>query len=238
MKVMLAIASYRGVQCAPLLNSLEQLDKLLTSKGVDRVLKMVIGSCYIQVARNELVYNFVNSDCDTLFFIDDDISFNAEDALKLIESKDDVIAGVYPLKQDIEGYPCVIRTRQDNTPVVRGDGCIMATHVPTGFLKVSRNAIEKLIAAYPQNKYTEIIDGEQTREMIDLFPQGVKNGRWWGEDFAFCNLWNDLLETIWIIPNITLKHHSQVKTVNGFQNKIYTGNYHEFLLRQPKPESN
>jgi hypothetical protein len=42
---------------------------------------------------------------------------------------------------------------------------------------------------------------------------------------AFSRRWADMGETVWIVPDINLTHHSR--------DKAYPGNYHQFLMRQP-----
>jgi hypothetical protein len=42
---------------------------------------------------------------------------------------------------------------------------------------------------------------------------------------AFSRRWTDMGEMIWIVPNINLNHHAGAK--------VYPGNFHEFLMRQP-----
>lgn len=186
---------------------------------------MICGSPYVQTARNELIRKFIETDADVFFSLDDDISWNAEDAIKLIQMDDDFVAGIYRLKSDDQtDMPVVINTWEDGTPKVRiSDGVISAVSVPAGFFAIKRHAIRSLIKAYPQNKYYDKVDGKLV-ENYDLFPQGVFNGRFWGEDFAFCRLWTQINGHIWVVPDITIKHYS----VDG---KCYTGNYHEYLKK-------
>lgn len=200
---------------------------LCAEKGHTAEFSLLTGNCYVQAARNELVRKFMESGADMLFFLDDDVSWKAEDALQLIEMDDDVVAGIYPKKTDVPDYPVVIHTYPvTHYPVVRQDGCIAATGLPTGFLRISRSVIERLQEAYPGQRYEDYDNGKKVGENYDLFPQGVSNGRWYGEDFAFCNLWAAIGGTMWVVPDIDLTHHSK--------DRAYPGNYHRFLLEQPK----
>ena len=223
MKVFMATPSYKGVTCIGFLDSLQETVTLFKERGHESHWQTVEGCCYVQTARNDLVFEFLKSDADVLLFLDDDVSWNAADALKLVESNDDVIAGIYRLKTEQEGYPVVIRTNGQHRPLVRADGCISAACVATGFLKISRKCIEKMVANYPQYKYAEYVDREFIENKYDLFPQGVHGGRWVGEDFAFCRLWTQLLGEIWVMPDMDLTHHGATE---------YKGNYHQFLLKQ------
>jgi len=221
MKVLFGTPTYKGITDTGYLDSLAATVTLCEERGIQTQFVLVTGCCYVQEARNKIVKQFMDSDADVLFFLDDDISWPAEKALELIEMDDAVVAGVYPLKKADPAFPVVIHTDADDRPLVRHDGLISATGVPGGFLRITRSVIEKLIESYPNQKYADYEEGERTNELYDLFPQGVYNGRWVGEDYAFCRLWTDIMGTIWVVPDIDFIHA-------GFY-----GNYHEFLLNQP-----
>lgn len=224
---MFAVPAYRGITCIPFTHSMEETLILCEANGWSTTLLILEGNCYIQLARNDCVDKFMKSDCDSLFFLDDDISWNAEDALKLLEMDDEIVTGIYPYKTGHEDYPVVIRTDENNYPIVRSDGCIHGHYVPTGFLRIKRSAIQKLMNAYPDHVYQFLEkDGSNKGKVWDLFPQGRKNGRWIGEDFAFCELWAGIGESILIVPDMTFSHYGKHHTS--------TGNYHEFLKRQPR----
>lgn len=218
--VFFATPTYSGRICQEYADSLEATGRALEAEGWKVTASFVQGDCYVQRARNALVAQFLETDATDLFFLDDDLGWPADAVLKLLSMPDPVVFGVYPFKRDEEGYPVVIHTDAKGYPIVRGDGCISATGAPTGFLRIKRFAINALQAAYPELAY-----GEDGKTIYDLFPQGVRNGRWWGEDFAFCNLWTGIGGSIWCVPDIDFQHVGA---------KPYSGNYHRFLLRQPK----
>lgn len=223
-KVFFAVPAYKGIRCVPFYESLEATISHCQENGWQTALSVLQGSCYVQTARNELVKAFLDTDCDSLFFLDDDISWDCKDFLKLLEMPDDIVAGIYPYKTEEEGYPVVIHTDLDGIPEVREDGCIQATFIPFGFVRIKRRVIEKLWDAYQSLKYYKPA-GYNLIEFRDLFPQGVQGERWVGEDYAFCNLWHGLEGEIIVVPDITLSHHTD--------QEVFTGNYHEFLLKQP-----
>lgn len=225
MKVFLALTMYRGTAHSECVKSLDATMRLLEDRGHQAILGICAGCCYIQAGRNRLVRDFMQTDADVLFFVDDDVSWNPLDALRMIESGDAVVAGIYPQKKAFEDYPVVIRVDANARAIVREDGAIAAFAVPAGMLAIRREVIEKLSAAHPEKRYYDVIDGERIDGFYDLFPQGVYGERWVGEDFAFCQLWRELGGEMWVLPNMTLGHHAGDKT--------WTGNYHEFLLRQP-----
>jgi len=193
--VFFAVPAYRGVRCVPFFESLEATVLACEAKGWKTALSVLQGSCYVQTARNELIQAFWESEYDNLFFLDDDLVWDCEDALKLLEMDDDIVCGIYPNKTEEERYPVVINTHgieYNFSPVVRQDGCISAILVPTGFMRVKRQVIGKMRDAYPEQLYQDLKNDLTHKEMYDLFPQGVHKKRWWGEDFAFCRLWQDI----------------------------------------------
>jgi hypothetical protein len=202
MRILFATPSYRGITYAPFLDSLEATTTLLAEHGHQTDFYLVTGCCYVQTARNQIVKHFLDSDADVLFFLDDDISWPAGAALKLIETPGEVVAGVYPLKSEPLSFPVVIHTTPADCPVQRADGCVAAAAVPTGFLCIHRSALERMVAAYPGQRYV----CDDLGEMYDLFPQGVHGGRWIGEDFAFCRLWREIGGEMWVQCNITFTH--------------------------------
>jgi predicted O-methyltransferase YrrM len=224
MKIYFGIPSYGGVKSLPFLDSLDATLKLCKERGHEYVMGILSGCCYVQVARNEIIKSFRDTDADILFFLDDDMSWTAEDALQLIEMPDEIVAAAYRYKTENEDYPIVIKTDQNDRAIVREDGCIAAAFVPTGFLRIKRSAIEKLCASYPEQAYFKTKEGIRHKGYFDLFPQGLFEGQWTGEDYAFCRLWSRIGGEIWVMPDIDISHHGT---------KEFKGNYHKFLLRQP-----
>lgn len=227
MKVMFAIPAYRGIKCEKFIDAFEATTNHFKEIGIDFMCQILSGCCYVQVARNQLVKSFLDSDCDKIFFLDDDISWQPEDAVKIITSKYPVTAGIYRVKTDKEDYPVVLQCNEAGIPLANKDGWLLAPQVPTGFLCIDKEVFYKLQEQYPHLKYRDAVERGSTEweEYFDYFPQGVKGDRWVGEDYAFCNLWTDMGGQIVAIPDITMSHHDVDKT--------YTGNLKEWLLKLP-----
>jgi hypothetical protein len=155
---------------------------------------------------------------EAIVFLDHDVSFRPGDLLKLIETEGPVVSGLYRFKKDEIAYMGVLRENADGTPFVREDGCIRADKVPAGFLKITREAVDQFMKAYP-----ELIYGVRYNPSIDLFNHGAHEGVWFGEDYSFSRRWRDCGGEIWVVPDLDLDHHSA--------DKSYLGNFHEFMLR-------
>lgn len=223
--VFFALHLYRLPECIPFIDSLNAAGRLLKEHGYTPNKGAVFGDPYIQKARNILVKQFLASDCDVFMFIADDVEFKAEDVLKVIETPGDVVAGAYRIKQNEAHYPVSIVRTPDGVPFIRDDGCLLATRVQTGFLKINRCVFEQIVLQYPGLAYYGIKDGKRINTSHDFFPQGVSKHTWIGEDYAFCDLWTGIGGEIWIVPDIDLTHY-EGKTG-------YRGNYHTHLMCLP-----
>jgi hypothetical protein len=220
--VFFALHLYRKPECAAFYSSLRNAVTLLKEHNIIPYYGVAYGDPYIQKARNILVSKFLSFDCDSFFFVADDLEYSAEDALRVIEAEGDVVAGAYPLKSDDLDFPVVVNRGPHGSPLVRDDGCISAKWVQTGFTRIHRNVFERIILEYPGLAYYGIKDGKRINVKHDFFPQGVKGHIWVGEDYAFCDLWRGIGGEIWIMPDITLTH---------YDGEIpHTGNYHEYLI--------
>lgn len=212
----------------PYIKALEDSIPLIKEAGWDEGCVYEVGNPYISAARSIMTRKALDVQADVIVYLDHDLSWEPKDLLTLIETKGEVVAGDYRFKKDEEVYMGSLYCETDGRPVVRGDGCIMAQASPAGFLKVTKEAIDKFMTAYPELCY-----GEKYHPSIDLFNHGAFKGTWYGEDYAFCRNWRDCGGEIWIVPNLNINHHSAEKE--------YKGNLHEFLMRQPgginhKPE--
>lgn len=202
------------------LDSLAASVPAIEAAGWDHALVAEIGCPYISGARATMLRKALDAQADVIVFIDHDLSWLPADMLKLIETAGDVVAGTYRFKKEEEHYMGVIDDNPDGTPKVRADGCIKATRVPAGFLKVTKEAVDRFMRAYPALVY-----GQAYAPSVDLFNHGAHKGAWWGEDYAFSRNWIDGGGDIWIVPDLNLCHHSA--------EKAYEGNFHRFMLRQP-----
>lgn len=220
MKVFVATPSYAGIPQPAYLDSLEATQRILRDRGDILQFHSVVGSRIIQTARNDSVFAFLESDADVLFFIDDDLAWEPQEFLRLVDSGFDVTCGAYPYRKKPEEWTIVLHTTPEGYPT-GFKGWLDTANAPGGFLCIRRNVIERMRDENPALDYVDIQNGSVLKRH-DYFPQGVKNGRWWGEDFAFSNVWTEMGGKIWCWPNMTFDHAGT------------KGNYHEFLMAQPK----
>lgn len=203
------------------LDSLAASLPLIEAAGYSHGLVQILDCPYISGARAQMLRSALDAKADIVVFIDYDVSWKPADMLTLIETEGDVVAGTYRMKLDREDYMGTIETHPDHTPMVReSDGAISAKLVPAGFLKVTKEAIDRFMAAYPDLCY-----GPWYHLSVDLFNHGVHERIWWGEDYSFARRWKDKCGPIWLVPDLDLDHNQK--------DRVYRGNYHRYLLRQP-----
>ena len=204
-----------------LLDSIEAAVPALDKADIEHVMVAEIGNPYISQARNLMLRKALDAKCDTIIFLDHDLSFPPDALLKLIQTEGDVVAGTYRFKRDVEEYMGTLFTDDEGYPRVRKtDGALLAEWIPAGFLKVTERAVDCFLAAYPHLAY-----GKRHSPMIDLFNHGAHKGIWYGEDYAFSRNWNDLGGQIWLVPDLDLTHHTE--------KRAFPGNFHNYLRLRP-----
>jgi glycosyltransferase involved in cell wall biosynthesis len=203
-----------------LLDSLTASLPLLEAAGFEHGMVQILDNPYISAARANMLRAALDAKADVIVFLDYDMSWRPEDLLKLIRTEGDVVAGTYRPKIDQEQYMGTIETFPDGSPQVRvSDGAILAKLIPAGFLKVTKEAVDSFMVAYPELCY-----GPQYHLSVDLFNHGVHERIWWGEDYSFARRYREKCGPIWIVPDINLDHNKD--------GKVYRGNFHQYLGRQ------
>lgn len=192
----------------------------LDAAGIEHQAVFNVGSPYISCARATLLRKALDAKADAVLFIDHDVAASPDAFVKIVQSDADVAAGLYRFKQPETRYMGTLIDGPDMRPVVREDGLIAAELVPAGFLKVTREAVARMMRAYP-----ELIYGDPISPHFDLFHHGACDGLWWGEDFALSRRWRAMGETLWVVPDLDLTHHGE--------DEAFPGNFHRHLLAQP-----
>lgn len=206
------------------LASLEASEPLVASAGHDLKMLLEVGNPYISAARATMLRKAMDAKADAVVFIDDDVSWKPADLLTLIEAPGDVVAGTYRFKKADEEYMGSWLRDAHGRPTgkMHGDlAMIRADRVPAGFLKVTKEAVDRFMGAYPELGY-----GPRYSPSIDLFNHGAHGGVWYGEDYAFSRRWVDCGGDLWLLPELRLDH-------NAADGTVYRGDLHDYLMRQP-----
>lgn len=233
MKLWLAVPGYDGKAVSEFKRSLDKSAELMKENGIDLVnLDVLLGCCYLPIARNKLAKRFMDSDAEVFMFLDSDLSWNPYHMIEFLQQDYDIVAGIYRHKLFAESYPVHIFVDEHARPIINPLGLIKAEGVPTGFLKIKRNVFEKFIEHYGADlEIDEPDENMQAKFSYWNFFDCEKVGRQWiGEDYNFCRKWLAIGGEIWVYPDIILSHHGTDGHGNNFS---FTGNYHEYLLRCP-----
>jgi hypothetical protein len=231
-KVFVGLPAYGGTRCVAAEASLLMAQQIFWMNRISYEFEWETKCPYVSMARNHLVSRFIaKTEFTEIVFLDADVGFRPEAFKGLLECDVDVVAGVYPKKnEDGNDWPIVLKTTPEGYPIVR-DGLLLGNGLPTGFMKIKRHVIEKMMEAYPELRF---LDGNTGRFTYDLFGCGVRDydpvkkiGRWYGDDFGFCDLWQKIGGEVWVVPNIDFEHVG-IKT--------YRGNYHTYLTSLPKAD--
>lgn len=202
MNVMIAIPAYTGVVHMGTMRSLINDLFELTKRGDKFTLVDDIGNALIADSRGIIATRFWESDCDCLVFVDSDVVWQAGALLKLVDANEDLVAGIYPNRRDPIAYPVHYLDKPElwANPET---GLLEVKSVPTGFMKISRNCIAKMIEAYPNKHY---YTAERDKEFYPLFDHVFEDGFKWGEDYSFCIRWRKIGGQVWIDPEIAMGH--------------------------------
>jgi glycosyltransferase involved in cell wall biosynthesis len=202
------------------LDALAREAPLLDTAGWDHSMVSMIGCPYISAARANMLRQAMDAFADVVVFIDHDISWAPGNLVRLLETKGDVVAGTYRFKRDPESYMGEVLPGKDRRPQVRDDGAIKMFCIPAGFLKITRQGVNRFMEAYP-----ELCFGHRFAPCVDLFNHGAHGWVWYGEDYAFSRRWIEKCGDIWCMPHLDITHHAG--------NIAYPGNYHSYLKREP-----
>lgn len=225
-KLMIATPMYGGMCSGHYTAGLIKTFVTLQNAGVQVYWSQLMNESLITRARNELVYMFLESDCDYLMFIDADISFDGNAVGFLLNGQRDIACGIYPKKEiDWVQVSRAAKEGQDGLRdyggafvlnMVAGEsktdekGFIEVRHGGTGFMLIKRQVFEKLKDHVPTYRSSTVKDenGNYRRPLIhEYFATSIDStGALLSEDYHFCELWRKHGGKIYATPFIKLEH--------------------------------
>jgi len=167
----------------------------------------------IQRSRNDLLKIAVETGVDDLIFIDSDQAWRPDWFFRLLAHPVDVVGGAVPKKSDTEQYN--VRSVKFPIPVDAATGLLVVDGVGTGFLRLSKRALQAVWLASPAYD-----DGGKASRMA--FDVRIIDGRLYSEDTVFCESLKALGFQIHVDPTITCAH---VGT------KVWGGDFAGYLAR-------
>jgi choline kinase len=215
-KVLIGTPSYDGRIDVWFANSLISTVKESIEKDIHVHAIYTSYDSLVQRARNSLVKLALDGGYDDLFFIDSDVEWETDWFFNLLDRPEPIVGGALVKKTEKEGYTIKLTDKElkysQDKKIIEVDG------VGTGFLKVSRFALEKLWDA--SDEYQS--EGETHRMVFDI---KVENGDLISEDFVLCNKWKNLGYKVWVDPTITCNHIGIKKFKGNFKKYIKENGY-------------
>ena len=188
--------------------------------GIDWTVETMTNESLISRARNTLTAKFLNTEGSThLMFIDADIGWEPWHLLVLLDRQKDVIGGLYPMKSlPIKWCVNGIPGREEGT-----DNLVEVSKTGTGFLLIKRDVFEKLDAHPAVKPFANDIGlpVELNPFMKTYFDTAVREGRYYSEDWTFCENWRDLGGEVWVDKRVLLRHTGTYTFDAASQDKLY-----------------
>ena len=266
-KFFVATPCYGGQLNEPYFRSVIKLMTFFNHHQIPLAFGTIANESLVTRARNVLLAYFLNSDYTHLLFIDADIEFQTEDVLKLYAHDKDVVVGAYPKKgvawdkiksnlADSSNKDKVFTDREiaamgsdyainfkfvnkELKQIAVENGLIKLHDAGTGFMMIRRDAILKMIKAYPEFKYNNdvnISDPNMKDHFYAMFDTMIDpvDRRYLSEDYTFCRRWQEIGGDIWLDPSISLNHYGHF-CFQGNPSAIINFNEPE-LVDTPKQE--
>jgi hypothetical protein len=188
--------------------------------GIEWTVETMTNESLISRARNTLTAKFLHTEGSThLMFIDADIGWEPWHLLVLLNRKVDVIGGLYPMKSMPIKW-CVNGIPGQEEGV---DNLVEVTKTGTGFLLIKREVFEKLDSHPAVKPFANDIGlpPELNKYMKTYFDTAVREGRYYSEDWTFCENWRDIGGQVFVDKRVLLKHTGTYVFDAGVQDKLY-----------------
>ena len=196
--------------------SLLKLKDAFNKAGIAHEIWVERGFPWLSLARDDLAYKFLQSDCTDMLFIDCDVGFHADGILKMMSRDEPVIFIAYPKKGENAGYAVDMDIDENSQIMVNDSVLFKANHIGLGCAKIKRHVFEMILEAHPEIEYNWGPD--QVR--YNFFPVQIKDRSPKPEDASFSEFWTELGGSIWVLADV-FTTHTGVKT--------WEGNFYNFL---------
>ena len=209
--------------------------------GLDWTIETMTNESLISRARNTLVAKFLNTPQSThLMFVDADIGWEPWHLLVMLNADKDVIGGLYPMKtMPVKWVVNGFEGAKEEGPLQE------VSKTGTGFLLIKRHVFEKLNRHPSVKPFANDIGlpKELDPHMKTYFDTAVREGRYYSEDWTFCENWRDFGGEVWVDKRVLLKHTGTYVFDYGVQPKLYQDLHAEMertgqlatLTQQPAP---
>ncbi len=222
------LAGRRLMVCVPAYDSKLNIDSAFAlanlavkagNLGIKLYLSHVSGCSLITKARNGLVADFLESDADSMLFLDADVVANADDILRLfaLSLDKDITAGIYPRRGSDRKFFLDYYLDDKGALEFDANGLLRISRIGTGFMMIQRHVLETMIAKHPEWAYFNNVSNRTEYALFDL---GIVNGEYYGEDYLFCDRASGDGFTVFLDPSISLPHIGSEKFTRNFEEDV------------------
>lgn len=204
-RVHIAMPCYGGMLTESTFMSFIKWANTARQLGIDWTLETMVNESLISRARNTLTAKFLEqTDSTHLFFIDADIGWEPWHLLVLLNRDVDVIGGLYPMKT----MPVKWVVNGVEGGESTADGMLEVSKTGTGFLLMKRHVFDKVNSHPAVKPYKNDIglDPKYDKHLKTFFDTAVRQGRYYSEDWTFCENWRDLGGKIFVDTRVLLRH--------------------------------
>lgn len=204
--VFIATPTYDEWVCMEYSTSLFETGTYLAHAGICAYHSVAPGNPFLDLARNALVDKFLETDATDLLFVDADVGWDAHCVTRILSYPQLVVGGLVPkrdAKRDDSYHQNAI------TGVISPEGLFQSLELPTAFMRVRREAFEKLKA---------VGYGSDERPFFKI---GAKKSEF-GEDIYFNRRIADIGEHCWIDSDISFSHRG---------GRAWRGNFYDHCIK-------
>jgi hypothetical protein len=204
--------------------AVSDLRQELLRQGIDSEYKLVGNEAVVEKGRNYLTWAFLESDCTHLLFVDDDMAFSSEHAIRMIKSGKHLIGGAGAKKwinwQRLEkthqgkswldkkhaSADVVCVPLNPKLPIMENEP-FEVKHIGAALMCITRELAEKMRSVVPTRSIAHPNSASKILDVPWWFSQGEdENGKNLTEDYMFCKHARDLGYQVFLAPWVHLKH--------------------------------
>ena len=173
----------------------------LMAKGIPCSIGMKVGNSRVERARTGVAWDFLESKCNRLLWLDDDQTFAPKDVIRLLclSTELEIVGAVYPCKR--EPIELRISTTHKSIPSDRW-GLIRVDGMGLGFTMVTRQVMQALADHSPLVKFDEYAE----RRPMVFHPRLNDKMEDVGEDIGFFHDCKALGFEVWVDPAMSIGH--------------------------------
>jgi choline kinase len=190
-------------------------------------------------ARNVAIGRFMQkSDCDFFMFIDADVDFDPKSIVRLVRSGHEISVAIYPKKvvmweqakkaleqgdeRDLSMLSSSLVANVGATTRPVENGFVEVLDGPTGFMVISREALEKMHEHYKDLDCKNDHQNRDFDEYCAIFDCMIDptTKRYLSEDYAFCRRWQQIGGKIYADCQTTLGHVGNLPFIGCLEERL------------------